>query len=62
MKDIALGMAHRGRLNVLAHVMAKPHRAIFHEFKGGSSSPDDADGSGDVKYRLGASWTRVRRQ
>jgi 2-oxoglutarate dehydrogenase E1 component len=57
-KDIAFGMAHRGRLNVLAHVMAKPHRAIFHEFKGGSSSPDDTDGSGDVKYHLGASSDR----
>ena len=58
MKDIALGMAHRGRLNVLAHVMGKPQRAIFHEFKGGSSSPDDTDGSGDVKYHLGASSDR----
>ena len=57
-KDIALGMAHRGRLNVLAQVLAKPHRAIFHEFKGGSSSPDDVDGSGDVKYHLGASSDR----
>ena len=57
-KDIALGMAHRGRLNVLSHVLGKPHRAIFHEFKGGSSSPDDADGSGDVKYHLGASSDR----
>jgi len=57
-KDIALGMAHRGRLNVLAHVLAKPHRAIFHEFKGGSSSPDEVDGSGDVKYHLGASSDR----
>jgi 2-oxoglutarate dehydrogenase E1 component len=57
-RDIALGMAHRGRLNVLAHVLAKPQRAIFHEFKGGSSSPDDADGSGDVKYHLGASSDR----
>ena len=57
-KDIALGMAHRGRLNVLAHVMGKPQRAIFHEFKGGSSSPDDTDGSGDVKYHLGASSDR----
>ncbi len=58
MKDIALGMAHRGRLNVLAHVLAKPYRAIFHEFKGGSSSPDDVSGSGDVKYHLGASSDR----
>src|SRR5712675_542631 len=57
-KDIALGMAHRGRLNVLAHVLAKPHRAIFHEFKGGSSSPDEVEGSGDVKYHLGASSDR----
>src|SRR5215813_556622 len=57
-KEIVIGMAHRGRLNVLAQVMAKPHRAIFHEFKGGSSSPDDVDGSGDVKYHLGASSDR----
>jgi 2-oxoglutarate dehydrogenase E1 component len=57
-KDIALGMAHRGRLNVLAHVLAKPHRAIFHEFKGGSSSPDEIEGSGDVKYHLGVSSDR----
>src|SRR5579864_7364534 len=57
-KDIAVGMAHRGRLNVLAQVLAKPHRAIFHEFKGGSSSPDDVEGSGDVKYHLGASSDR----
>ena len=57
-KDIAIGMAHRGRLNVLSQVMAKPHRAIFHEFKGGSSSPADVEGSGDVKYHLGASSDR----
>ncbi len=57
-KEIVLGMAHRGRLNVLAHVMAKPHRAIFHEFKGGSSTPDEVEGSGDVKYHLGASSDR----
>jgi 2-oxoglutarate dehydrogenase E1 component len=57
-KEIVIGMAHRGRLNVLAQVMAKAHRAIFHEFKGGSSSPDEVEGSGDVKYHLGASSDR----
>jgi 2-oxoglutarate dehydrogenase E1 component len=57
-KEIVLGMAHRGRLNVLSQVMAKPHRAIFHEFKGGSYTPDDVEGSGDVKYHLGASSDR----
>jgi 2-oxoglutarate dehydrogenase E1 component len=56
--EIVLGMAHRGRLNVLAQVMSKPHRAIFHEFKGGSFTPDAVDGSGDVKYHLGASSDR----
>lgn len=58
MKEIVLGMAHRGRLNVLSQVMAKPHRAIFHEFKGGSAAPDEVEGSGDVKYHLGASSDR----
>ena len=58
MKDIVFGMAHRGRLNVLSQVMAKPHRAIFNEFKGGSFTPDEVEGSGDVKYHLGASSDR----
>ena len=57
-KEIVLGMAHRGRLNVLCQVMAKPHRALFHEFKGGSFLPDEVEGSGDVKYHLGASSDR----
>ncbi|MGO9006160.1 MAG: 2-oxoglutarate dehydrogenase E1 component [Beijerinckiaceae bacterium] len=57
-KEIVFGMAHRGRLNVLCQVMGKPHRAVFHEFKGGSFTPDDVDGSGDVKYHLGASSDR----
>ncbi len=57
-KEIVLGMPHRGRLNVLAQVMSKPHRVIFHEFKGGSSTPDEIEGSGDVKYHLGASSDR----
>ena len=58
-KEIVIGMAHRGRLNVLANVLAKPQRAIFHEFKGGSFKPEDVEGSGDVKYHLGASSDRA---
>ncbi|WP_127090938.1 2-oxoglutarate dehydrogenase E1 component [Aquabacter cavernae] len=57
-QDIVFGMAHRGRLNALTQVMGKPHRALFHEFKGGSWAPDDVEGSGDVKYHLGASSDR----
>ncbi|QYX56679.1 2-oxoglutarate dehydrogenase E1 component [Roseovarius sp. SCSIO 43702] len=57
-KDIIIGMPHRGRLSVLANVMGKPYRAIFHEFQGGSFKPEDVDGSGDVKYHLGASSDR----
>jgi 2-oxoglutarate dehydrogenase E1 component len=57
-RDVVIGMAHRGRLNVLAQVMGKPHRAIFHEFKGGSSTPNEVVGSGDVKYHLGTSSDR----
>ena len=56
--DIILGMAHRGRLNVLAAVMGKPYAAIFHEFQGGSTVPSDIEGSGDVKYHMGASSDR----
>jgi 2-oxoglutarate dehydrogenase E1 component len=58
LSDIVLGMAHRGRLNVLANVMGKPYQAIFHEFKGGSSTPEEVEGSGDVKYHLGSSSDR----
>ena len=57
-RDIVIGMPHRGRLSVLANVMAKPYRAIFNEFQGGSFKPEDVDGSGDVKYHLGASSDR----
>ncbi|MEM7192098.1 MAG: 2-oxoglutarate dehydrogenase E1 component, partial [Pseudomonadota bacterium] len=57
-REIVMGMPHRGRLNVLANVMAKPWRAIFNEFRGGSVNPDDVEGSGDVKYHLGASSDR----
>jgi 2-oxoglutarate dehydrogenase E1 component len=57
-REIVIGMPHRGRLNVLANVMAKPYRIIFHEFSGGSANPDDVGGSGDVKYHLGTSTDR----
>ena len=57
-REIVYGMAHRGRLNMLANVMAKPYRVIFHEFQGGSANPDDVGGSGDVKYHLGTSTDR----
>ncbi|OUS05776.1 2-oxoglutarate dehydrogenase E1 component [Rhodobacterales bacterium 52_120_T64] len=57
-KEIVLGMPHRGRLSVLANFMGKPYRAIFHEFQGGSYKPDTVEGSGDVKYHLGASSDR----
>ncbi|MCY0725856.1 hypothetical protein OVW19_29370, partial [Klebsiella pneumoniae] len=56
--DVAIGMAHRGRLNVLSNVMGKPHRAIFNEFAGGATNPADVGGSGDVKYHLGTSSDR----
>ena len=58
LEDIVIGMPHRGRLSVLANVMQKPYRAIFNEFQGGSFKPEDVDGSGDVKYHLGASSDR----
>ncbi len=57
-KEIVIGMPHRGRLNILATVMNKPYRAIFNEFQGGSFKPEDVEGSGDVKYHLGASSDR----
>ena len=58
-REIIYGMAHRGRLNVLANVMAKPYRVIFHEFSGGTANPEDVGGSGDVKYHLGTSTDRA---
>ncbi len=57
-KEIVYGMSHRGRLNVLANVMAKPFKVIFHEFSGGTANPEDVGGSGDVKYHLGTSTDR----
>ncbi|HEU5482563.1 MAG TPA: thiamine pyrophosphate-dependent enzyme, partial [Sphingomicrobium sp.] len=57
-EEIDIGMAHRGRLNILSNVMGKPYRAIFHEFGGGATNPADVGGSGDVKYHLGTSSDR----
>ncbi|MEW5726920.1 MAG: 2-oxoglutarate dehydrogenase E1 component [Pseudomonadota bacterium] len=54
-KEAIVGMAHRGRLNVLANFMKKPYRAIFSEFQGNPANPSDVQGSGDVKYHLGTS-------
>ncbi|MFP6740822.1 MAG: 2-oxoglutarate dehydrogenase E1 component [Alphaproteobacteria bacterium] len=57
-EEIILGMPHRGRLNVLTTVMGKSYAAVFAEFQGESANPDDVQGSGDVKYHLGASSNR----
>src|SRR3569833_3191341 len=57
-KEIVLGMAHRGRQNVLVNVMGRPYRQLFHEFQGGAANPSEVEGSGDVKYHLGASSVR----
>jgi 2-oxoglutarate dehydrogenase E1 component len=57
-KEVVLGMAHRGRLNVLANIVMKPYVAIFSEFQGHAAHPDEVQGSGDVKYHLGTSADR----
>ena len=57
-KEVVIGMPHRGRLNILTNVMSKPFRALFSEFKGGAAHPDTVEGSGDVKYHLGTSSDR----
>jgi len=58
LKEVVIGMPHRGRLNVLANFMGKPFSAIFSEFQGGAAHPEDVGGSGDVKYHLGTSSDR----
>jgi 2-oxoglutarate dehydrogenase E1 component len=57
-KEVVIGMPHRGRLNTLVHVMHKSYMALFSEFQGRSSQPEEMRGSGDVKYHLGASADR----
>ncbi|MEQ8443797.1 MAG: 2-oxoglutarate dehydrogenase E1 component [Alphaproteobacteria bacterium] len=58
LEEVVLGMAHRGRLNVLANIMKKPYTQIFAEFEGMGGNPDSVQGSGDVKYHLGTSADR----
>ena len=53
-QEVVIGMAHRGRLNVLANVLGKTYEQIFTEFEG-TSTPDTTMGTGDVKYHLGYS-------
>jgi 2-oxoglutarate dehydrogenase E1 component len=57
-RDVVIGMPHRGRLNTLVHVLHKSYMALFSEFQGRSSQPEEMRGSGDVKYHLGASADR----
>jgi 2-oxoglutarate dehydrogenase E1 component len=57
-REIVLGMAHRGRLNVLANILRKPYEEIFAQFED-KYLPDTTDGDGDVKYHLGFSSDRV---
>ncbi|MBF0251578.1 MAG: 2-oxoglutarate dehydrogenase E1 component [Alphaproteobacteria bacterium] len=57
-RSIALGMAHRGRLNVMASILRKSYTTIFAEFLGRSATPAHLEVSGDVKYHLGASADR----
>ncbi|OIR06216.1 2-oxoglutarate dehydrogenase E1 component [mine drainage metagenome] len=56
--DVVVGMAHRGRLNVLTNFMRKPFAALFSEFQGNPAMREDFQGSGDVKYHLGTSGDR----
>ncbi|MFL6038099.1 MAG: 2-oxoglutarate dehydrogenase E1 component [Gaiellaceae bacterium] len=60
--EVVLGMAHRGRLNVLAHVLGRPYETILREFEGERTleavAADPEGGTGDVKYHLGAQGTR----
>ena len=57
-RDVVIGMPHRGRLNTLVHVLHKSYTALLSEFQGRSSLPEEMRGSGDVKYHLGASADR----
>ena len=57
-RSVIFGMPHRGRLNVLTNILGKSYNQVFKEFEG-HISPDSVQGSGDVKYHLGAHGTHV---
>ncbi len=59
-QEIVMGMSHRGRINVLTHVMNKPYEVVLSEFEG-TIQRDEHEGDGDVKYHLGYSADRVTR-
>ena len=58
LKEVVIGMPHRGRLNVLTNFMSKPFKALFSEFQGNPANPEEVQGSGDVKYHMGTSSDR----
>ncbi len=58
LREVVVGMAHRGRLNMLTNILGKPFTAMFAEFQGIAAYPDSVQGSGDVKYHLGTSIDR----
>ena len=57
-QEVTIGMAHRGRLNVLTKITGKPYRSMFSEVQGNLAHPEDLNISGDVKYHLGAAINR----
>ncbi len=58
-REVGIAMAHRGRVNVLAHILGKPRAAIFGEFDGRHPHADDDAATGDVKYHMGYTGTRT---
>ncbi|HKO16190.1 MAG TPA: 2-oxoglutarate dehydrogenase E1 component [Gemmatimonadaceae bacterium] len=58
-RSVVIGMAHRGRLNVLTHILGKPYEALFEEFLGHHGDTNSASGTGDVKYHLGYETERA---
>jgi 2-oxoglutarate dehydrogenase E1 component len=57
-RKVAIAMAHRGRLNVLAHILGKPYEALFDEFEGRHPKAGNDPGTGDVKYHMGYAGAR----